>query len=124
METLFLSLSSMNHHDIIFRVISIIFFKHLMYGLNMFLSLFLLYIGAFLIPYCIMLLVCGLPLMFFELCLGQFGREGPITVWKICPLFQGKYNEVPLCVMVLFSTFTCARCQIFTVFYVLMVEFS
>lgn len=45
--------------------------------------------GAFLIPYCIMLFMCGLPLMFFELCLGQFGREGPITVWKICPLFQG-----------------------------------
>ncbi|KAG7165430.1 Sodium- and chloride-dependent glycine transporter 1-like 1 [Homarus americanus] len=45
--------------------------------------------GAFLIPYTIMLLVCGLPLMFFELCLGQFGREGPITVWKICPLFTG-----------------------------------
>ncbi|RXG57635.1 Sodium- and chloride-dependent glycine transporter 2 [Armadillidium vulgare] len=36
-----------------------------------------------------MLVFCGLPLMFFELCLGQFGREGPITVWKISPLFQG-----------------------------------
>lgn len=45
--------------------------------------------GAFLIPYCVMLVVCGMPLMFFELSLGQFGREGPITVWKICPLFQG-----------------------------------
>ncbi|XP_018026292.1 sodium- and chloride-dependent glycine transporter 2 [Hyalella azteca] len=45
--------------------------------------------GAFLIPYCLMLLTCGLPLMFFELSLGQFGREGPITVWKICPLFKG-----------------------------------
>ncbi|XP_068246956.1 sodium- and chloride-dependent glycine transporter 1-like isoform X1 [Palaemon carinicauda] len=45
--------------------------------------------GAFLIPYGIMLLICGMPLMFFELSLGQFGREGPITVWKICPLFTG-----------------------------------
>ncbi|XP_076065864.1 sodium- and chloride-dependent glycine transporter 1-like isoform X1 [Oratosquilla oratoria] len=45
--------------------------------------------GAFLIPYAIMLMTCGMPLMFFELCLGQFGREGPITVWKIAPLFQG-----------------------------------
>uniref|UniRef100_A0A6A7FYT7 Transporter n=3 Tax=Hirondellea gigas TaxID=1518452 RepID=A0A6A7FYT7_9CRUS len=45
--------------------------------------------GAFLIPYAVMLLTCGMPLMFFELSLGQFGREGPITVWKICPLFQG-----------------------------------
>ncbi|KAF2357245.1 Sodium:neurotransmitter symporter [Trinorchestia longiramus] len=45
--------------------------------------------GAFLIPYGIMLLTCGMPLMFFELSLGQFGREGPITIWKICPLFKG-----------------------------------
>ncbi|RXG73105.1 Sodium- and chloride-dependent glycine transporter 2 [Armadillidium vulgare] len=44
---------------------------------------------CFLIPYVCMLVFCGLPLMFFELCLGQFGREGPITVWKISPLFQG-----------------------------------
>lgn len=41
-----------------------------------------------------MLLVCGMPLMFFELCLGQFGREGPITVWKICPLFQGQSSKL------------------------------
>ncbi|XP_050707991.1 sodium- and chloride-dependent glycine transporter 1-like [Eriocheir sinensis] len=45
--------------------------------------------GAFLIPYVIMLLVTGLPLFFFELSLGQFGREGPITIWKVVPLFQG-----------------------------------
>ncbi|XP_045129508.1 sodium- and chloride-dependent glycine transporter 1-like [Portunus trituberculatus] len=45
--------------------------------------------GAFLIPYAIMLLVTGLPLFFFELSLGQFGREGPITIWKVVPLFQG-----------------------------------
>ncbi|KAB7496667.1 Sodium- and chloride-dependent glycine transporter 1 [Armadillidium nasatum] len=51
--------------------------------------------GAFLIPYVCMLVFCGLPLMFFELCLGQFGREGPITVWKISPLFQAckKYSS-------------------------------
>ncbi|CAG0895097.1 unnamed protein product, partial [Cyprideis torosa] len=45
--------------------------------------------GAFLIPYAIMLLTCGLPLFFFELSLGQYVREGPITVWKICPIFGG-----------------------------------
>lgn len=45
--------------------------------------------GVFLIPYVTMLLVTGLPLFFFELCLGQFGREGPITIWKVVPLFQG-----------------------------------
>ncbi|KAK8719450.1 hypothetical protein OTU49_014026 [Cherax quadricarinatus] len=45
--------------------------------------------GAFLIPYAIMLTITGLPLFFFELSLGQFGREGPITIWKVVPLFQG-----------------------------------
>ncbi|XP_045625896.1 sodium-dependent proline transporter-like isoform X2 [Procambarus clarkii] len=45
--------------------------------------------GAFLIPYVIMLCITGLPLFFFELSLGQFGREGPITIWKVVPLFQG-----------------------------------
>ncbi|XP_071539610.1 sodium- and chloride-dependent glycine transporter 2-like isoform X5 [Panulirus ornatus] len=36
-----------------------------------------------------MLSITGLPLFFFELSLGQFGREGPITIWKVVPLFQG-----------------------------------
>ncbi|KAB7507892.1 Sodium- and chloride-dependent glycine transporter 1, partial [Armadillidium nasatum] len=45
--------------------------------------------SAFLIPYVCMLAITGLPLYFFELCLGQYGREGPITIWKVVPLFQG-----------------------------------
>jgi len=45
--------------------------------------------GAFLIPYFIMLLLAGLPLFFMELALGQFASEGPVTIWKICPLFKG-----------------------------------
>ncbi|KAL5012798.1 hypothetical protein ScPMuIL_011349 [Solemya velum] len=45
--------------------------------------------GAFLIPYVIMLVLAGLPLFFFELCLGQFSSEGPITVWKVLPIATG-----------------------------------
>lgn len=26
-----------------------------------------------------------------ELVLGQYNRQGPITVWKVCPLFRGRY---------------------------------
>jgi len=46
--------------------------------------------GAFLIPYVIMLVLCGLPLFFLELAFGQFASLGPITIWKtVCPLFSG-----------------------------------
>lgn len=45
--------------------------------------------GAFLVPYVIMLLIAGLPSFFFELAIGQFASEGPITVWKVNPLAYG-----------------------------------
>ncbi|GAB6029115.1 Solute carrier 6 [Chamberlinius hualienensis] len=45
--------------------------------------------GAFLIPYMIMIFVAGLPLFFLELAFGQYASEGPVTIWKISPLFQG-----------------------------------
>lgn len=45
--------------------------------------------GAFLVPYAIMLLICGFPIFFFELSLGQFASEGPVSVWKVNPLFYG-----------------------------------
>jgi len=45
--------------------------------------------GAFLIPYLLMLTLGALPLFYMELVLGQFHRQGPISVWRICPLFKG-----------------------------------
>ena len=45
--------------------------------------------GAFLIPYTVMLITVGIPLFFMELSFGQYASEGPITIWKICPLFTG-----------------------------------
>lgn len=47
--------------------------------------------GAFLVPYCIMLVVGGIPLFYMELALGQFNRKGAITCWgRLVPLLKGK----------------------------------
>ena len=48
--------------------------------------------GAFLFPYCIMLALVGLPMFFMELAFGQFASLGPITIWRISPLFKGNRN--------------------------------
>uniref|UniRef100_T1J4W0 Transporter n=1 Tax=Strigamia maritima TaxID=126957 RepID=T1J4W0_STRMM len=45
--------------------------------------------GAFLIPYVLMLIFGALPLFYMELVLGQYNRLGPVSVWRICPIFKG-----------------------------------
>ncbi|XP_069115754.1 sodium-dependent dopamine transporter-like isoform X1 [Argopecten irradians] len=45
--------------------------------------------GAFLVPFFIFMLICGFPLYFMELSLGQFSGKSPLVLWCICPLFQG-----------------------------------
>ncbi|XP_017781709.1 PREDICTED: sodium-dependent noradrenaline transporter-like isoform X1 [Nicrophorus vespilloides] len=45
--------------------------------------------GAFLIPYTLMMIFGAVPLFYMELILGQYNRQGPISVWRICPLFKG-----------------------------------
>ena len=45
--------------------------------------------GAFLIPYVLMLVLGAMPLFYMEVVLGQFNRQGPISLWRICPVFKG-----------------------------------
>ncbi|KAL8619455.1 hypothetical protein ACOMHN_011806 [Nucella lapillus] len=45
--------------------------------------------GAFLIPFFIFLMTCGLPLFFLECVIGQFSGRGPLQVWNVAPLFSG-----------------------------------
>lgn len=42
--------------------------------------------GAFLIPYFLMLTFGAVPLFYMELILGQYHRQGPISVWNICQI--------------------------------------
>ncbi|XP_071510015.1 sodium-dependent serotonin transporter-like [Diadema antillarum] len=46
--------------------------------------------GAFLIPYTLMAVFGGIPLLYMEMALGQYQRTGCITVWRrICPIMEG-----------------------------------
>ncbi|XP_050362277.1 sodium- and chloride-dependent glycine transporter 1-like [Nymphalis io] len=45
--------------------------------------------GAFLIPYLLTLVTCGIPLVYLETLLGQFASAGCISVFNINPLFKG-----------------------------------
>lgn len=46
--------------------------------------------GAFLIPYFIFLFLIGMPMMYLEMCVGQYHRKGNITLWsKVNPYMKG-----------------------------------
>lgn len=57
------------------------------------LKVWALFTGAFLIPYTIMLALVGLPLFYMEVVLGQYASLGPISIWRINPLFKGKHKH-------------------------------
>jgi len=51
---------------------------------------YFIFSGAFLIPYFTMAVFAGVPLFYLELALGQYHREGCISLWrKVCPVMKG-----------------------------------
>ncbi|KAL4221548.1 hypothetical protein ACF0H5_019805 [Mactra antiquata] len=45
--------------------------------------------GIAIIPFLLFLILCGGPLYYIEVCLGQYSGKSPFSVWNICPLFKG-----------------------------------
>ncbi|XP_034024771.1 sodium- and chloride-dependent GABA transporter 3-like [Thalassophryne amazonica] len=46
--------------------------------------------GAFLVPYLVFVVTCGVPMFLLETTIGQYTQEGSITCWrKLCPLAEG-----------------------------------
>ena len=54
-----------------------------------YMHIFLVFTGAFLIPYVIMVFLIGFPLMYLEFVFGQYGGCGIVSVWKACPTLTG-----------------------------------
>ena len=52
--------------------------------------------GAFLNPFAFFLIVCGGPLYYMEVCLGQFSGKSAAVAFELCPLFKGMVYPPPL----------------------------
>ena len=58
-----------------------------LYGSNV---VYFVNLGAFLVPYVVFAVTCGVPLFMLETTIGQYTQEGSVTCWrKLCPLAEG-----------------------------------
>ncbi|XP_046332791.2 sodium- and chloride-dependent glycine transporter 2-like [Haliotis rufescens] len=74
--------------------------------------------GAFLIPFLVCLVLCGLPLFFLEMSLGQFSAMSPTHVWSLCPLLKGiGLSMMIMCFScVVYLTVICAWALYYTIY--------
>ena len=49
-------------------------------------------VGAFLIPYLVMVSLVGVPLFFLESSVGQFTSSGLLTLYNVAPMFRGEWG--------------------------------
>lgn len=77
------------YSDIIFSIINYnLRYNNMFYWHNI---SFILILGIFLIPYFLVMIFCGIPLLYLELAIGQFTKRGPIgAISKLCPILKGK----------------------------------
>lgn len=45
--------------------------------------------GAFLVPFFISIVLCGIPLFVMEVSIGQYLNTGGIGIWNLVPMFKG-----------------------------------
>ncbi|XP_054483626.1 sodium- and chloride-dependent GABA transporter 3-like [Anoplopoma fimbria] len=71
--------------------------------------------GAFLVPYGLLAVVCGIPLFLLESSVGQYTQEGFVTCWrKLCPLAQGIGFGM---LIISFCAFTYILIEVWALFY-------
>lgn len=73
--------------------------------------------GAFLVPYLLMLVLLGVPLLYMELTVGQYTRRGPVhALATVCPLLKGTQglNTQPLLNCIQTKQSNCYWLQTFT----------
>lgn len=52
----------------------------------------------FLLPYLLLFLLIGIPIILLEIALGQFLGQGAAHAWRASPIFRGKYKNTQLLV--------------------------
>ena len=70
------------------------------------LTSFLFYLGAFLIPYFFSMLICGIPMFFLEVSVGQYlGVGGMSVVGQLAPIFKVIGNWIQILISIILFYF-------------------
>lgn len=65
------------------------------FELNFF--IFMSFLGAFVLPYILILFLVGKPAYFLEMIMGQFSSRGTVKVFDCVPAMRGiNFNEYPI----------------------------